>query len=139
MSKSKSNSVAESANASFSSAKPGASAPCPLSGQRIPHRQPPRIEDGNQKEGWQHIDERHVSGTADKGPGDLFPPGTTRKELEKVASKIVQKGTRISDPSRRIQSFERVVKVGGRRDRVRVVVDSDDGNRVVTMHPVRSE
>jgi hypothetical protein len=32
-----------------------------------------------------------------------------------------------------------VVKVGGRRDRVRVVVDSDDGNRVVTMHPVRSE
>ena len=69
----------------------------------------------------------------------MFPPGTTRKELEDVASKIVQKGNRISDPSRRVQSFERVVKVGGRRDRVRVVVDSDDGNRVVTMHPVRSE
>lgn len=31
------------------------------------------------------------------------------------------------------------IVVNGRRDRVRVVVDSDDGNRVVTMFPVRSE
>ena len=31
----------------------------------------PRIEDGNAREGWRHIDERHVTGNAPGGPGGL--------------------------------------------------------------------
>jgi len=48
------------------------------------------------------------------GPGDLFAPGTTRKQIEEAAKILVKKGTRISDPSRRIQTFEKVIKVNGK-------------------------
>src|SRR5262249_9308966 len=99
----------------------------------------PRIETGNLQEGWTHIEARHITGTHPHGPGDLFAPGTTRAQLEKAADYLVDKGTRISDPSRRIQTFEKRMKVNGVRDRVRVIVDSHDGNRVITMFPVRSE
>jgi hypothetical protein len=69
--------------------------------------------DGNSKKGWQHIDERHVTGNSPKGPGDLFPTGTTRAELENVAEKIVKKGTRSSeDPQSTMQNFEDRVKIG---------------------------
>ena len=44
----------------------------------------PRIEFGNHKEGWQHIDERHISGTHPGGAGDLFPEGTTKEQILKV-------------------------------------------------------
>jgi hypothetical protein len=108
-------------------------------GTRVPHRQKPRIEDGNLKEGWEHIDARHVSGTHPKGPGDLFAPGTTRAQVTKASKEVVAKGTRISDPSARIRVFEKRTKVNGRRDRVRVAVDSDDGNRVISAFPARSE
>ena len=72
-------------------------------------------------------------------PGDLFASGTSRRQLDKAAKKLVSKGTRISDPSRRIQSYEQRMKVNKMRDRVRVTVDSHDRNRVITIHPVRSE
>lgn len=82
---------------------------------------------------------RDVSGTHPHGPGDLFAPGTTRAQVTRAAEDLVARGTRISDPSRRIQTFERRMKVNGVRDRVRVVVDSDDENRVISIFPVRSE
>ncbi|WP_369011736.1 HINT domain-containing protein [Acetivibrio thermocellus] len=105
--------------------------------RRIPHRTEPRIEDGNLHEGWIHIESRHITGNHPNGPGDLFAPGTTRKQIEEAAKILVKKGTRISDPSRRIQTFEKVIKVNGKRDLVRVIVDSDDFNRVITIFPVR--
>ena len=32
----------------------------------------PRLENGDIKEGWQHILERHIDGTAARGAGDLL-------------------------------------------------------------------
>jgi hypothetical protein len=42
-----------------------------------------------------------------------------------------------SDSSKRMQTFEKKIVVNGRKDLVRVVVDSKDGNRVITVFPVR--
>ncbi len=103
----------------------------------IPHRTPPRIEDGNLREGWTHIDARHVTGDHPSGPGDLFAPGTTRAQLDDAAQQLVRKGTRVSDPNRQLQVFEKRIKVNGLRDRVRVIVDSQDANRVISIFPVR--
>jgi hypothetical protein len=104
---------------------------------RSPHRAEPRLEDGNPQDGWQHIESRHITGNHSSGPGDLFAPGTTREQLLEAAKDIVKNGTRISEPGRRIQVFQMKVKVNGLRDLVRVVVDADDANRVITMFPVR--
>jgi hypothetical protein len=105
--------------------------------ERIPHRTEPRIEDGNLKEGWRHIEARHIAGNHPKGPGDLFAPGTTRQQLERAAKEIVEKGLRISKPGQRMQSFQRKMKINGRVDLIQIIVDSYDGNRVVTMFPAR--
>jgi hypothetical protein len=99
-------------------------------------RTTPRLEEGNLKEGWKHIDARHVSGTAPGGAGDLFAPGTTRAQIEAGAKQLVAKGNRISDPSRQIQTFEKHMTINGKSARYRVVVDSADGNRIITMFPV---
>ena len=104
---------------------------------RSPNRAEPRIEDGNPQEGWQHIEARHITGTHPNGPGDLFAPGTSRAQLLEAAKDIVKNGNRISEPGRRIQVFQMKVKINGVRDLVRVIVDSDDANRVITMFPVR--
>jgi hypothetical protein len=100
-----------------------------------PWREEPILTD----KGWKHIDERHVTGNdPNKGPGDLFPPGTTREQLEDAAKKVIKNGTRVSDPSRTVQTFEDRIVVNGMRDRVRVVIDSSTGE-VITIFPVRSE
>ncbi|WP_171166404.1 putative T7SS-secreted protein [Streptomyces sp. I05A-00742] len=96
----------------------------------------PRMESGNNKEGWQHIDERHIAGNSAGGHGDLMPPSTTRAQVEEASQKVMEKGTRVSDPSRRIQTFEKRLIVNGMRARYRLVVDSEDGNRVITFFPV---
>lgn len=99
-------------------------------------RQRPRLENGNEKEGWQHIDERHVIGNSAKGPGDLFAPGTTRAQLEQAANKVVTKGRRVTeDVNRRTQTFENKMVANGRQDIISVTVDSHDGNRMITMFP----
>ena len=69
-------------------------------------------------------------------PGDLFAPGATRPQLQRAAREVVGRGVRISEPGRRIQTFERRITINGQSDRVRVVVDTADG-RVITMFPVR--
>jgi len=43
----------------------------------------------------------------------------------------------VSDPNRQLQVFEKRIKVNGLRDRVRVIVDSQDANRVISIFPVR--
>lgn len=105
--------------------------------KRTPHRDTPRIEDGNIKQGWVHIDARHVTGDDAKGDGDLFAPGTTRAQIEQAARTLVKKGLRVTDPSKQVQIFEKVITVNGKTDLVRILVDSDDGNRVITIFPVR--
>jgi RHS repeat-associated protein len=103
-----------------------------------PWRGKPEILDGDPKKGWQHIDERHVTGNSPQGPGDLFAPGTTRQQIEDAARKVVSEGARLTDPSRRMQIFEDRITVNGMRDRVRVLVDALTGE-VITIFPVRSE
>lgn len=95
----------------------------------------PRIEDGNLDEGWIHIDARHVTGDSPKGAGDLFPPGTTREELQALAERVVARGARREREAIRIQSFTRRVTIRGRSMQVLVSVDSVDG-RVITMFPI---
>ncbi|MEU9993009.1 RHS repeat-associated core domain-containing protein [Streptomyces sp. NPDC048045] len=91
-----------------------------------------RLEDGNPKEGWQHIDERHVSGSAQGRHGDLMPPSTTREQVEKAVGTMLKRGQRVSDPARRIQTFEKRMTVNDMSARYRLIVDSEDGNRVIT-------
>ncbi|MFI9105061.1 RHS repeat-associated core domain-containing protein [Streptomyces fildesensis] len=100
-------------------------------------RTKPRIEDGNLKEGWEHIDARHITGDHPKGPGDLMPPDTTRAQVEKAAAKAVRKGRRITEnPNKLMQSFEKKMTVNGFTATYRVSVDSTDGNRVISFFPV---
>ncbi|MFE0099528.1 RHS repeat-associated core domain-containing protein [Streptomyces sp. NPDC059009] len=100
-------------------------------------RKKPRLETGNLKEGWLHIDARHITGDHPKGPGDLMPPGTTREQVYKAASKAVRKGTRITEnPNRLMQSFEKKMTVNGFTATYRVSVDSTDGNRIISFFPV---
>ena len=98
----------------------------------------PHIEDGNSKEGWAHIDARHVTGDHPNGAGDLFAAGTTRVQLYQAAATIVKKGHRVTeDINKVIQVFEKKIVVNGKQDLVRVVVDTFDANRVITRFPVR--
>lgn len=96
----------------------------------------PRLETGNLNEGWTHIEARHIRGNHPDGAGDLFAPGTTRGQVLQTAEELVDRGVRISDPTRRIQTYERHLTVNGMHARYRVVVDSADGNRIITCFPV---
>ncbi|MCZ4121138.1 RHS repeat-associated core domain-containing protein [Streptomyces sp. H39-S7] len=100
-------------------------------------RQKPRIENGNVKEGWIHIDGRHISGTIPNhgGLSSLMPPTTTREQVLKAATTAVRKGNRISDPAKRMQLFEKKMTVNGFTAKYHVLVDSHDANRVVTFFP----
>ncbi|WP_371630587.1 DUF6531 domain-containing protein [Streptomyces sp. NBC_00341] len=99
-------------------------------------RTKPRLEDGNGKEGWKHIYERHIGGTSPRGHGDLMPPSTTRAQVQEAADQIVKKGKRVSEPERDIQTLEKRMKVNGMRAVYRLIVDSSDGNRIITLFPV---
>jgi hypothetical protein len=99
-----------------------------------PWRGKVQIQTGDSREGWVHIEAGHITGT-DPG-GDLFAPGTTRAQLQRAAEIVVSRGMRISDPGRRMQTFERRITVNGKSDNVRVRLDSRDG-RVITIFPVR--
>ena len=97
----------------------------------------PTLEDGNLKKGWKHIEERHITGTHPKGPGDLFPPGTTRAQIEQAIKTVVKKGKRVTEnPSKTMQVFEKDVIVNKKKDNVRVAIDTTD-NTVVTVFPAR--
>ena len=102
-----------------------------------PNRNTPHLEDGNLKEGWIHIDARHITGDHPKGSGDLFATGTTREQIEDAIMKVIAKGNRITDPNDRIQVFQMKIKINEVNDLVRLVVDAMDSNRVITFFPVR--
>ena len=104
-----------------------------------PWRGTPRLEDGTTRWGWIHIEGRHITGTIPGSTTDLFPPGTTRAQIEEAIQVVVNKGTRTSNPQQTLQIFEKRIKVNGRRDRIRVVIDTGNNGRVVTAFPVRSE
>ena len=106
---------------------------------RVGRETRPRLDTGNEKEGWIHIDQRHISGTSPKGPGDLFPKGTTKNQIEQLTAWLVSKGNRISDPKYRIQVFERHTTFNGQHATYRTLVDTGDGNRIITTFPVLSE
>ncbi|MER6996965.1 putative T7SS-secreted protein [Streptomyces sp. NPDC000410] len=99
-------------------------------------RAKPRLENGNPKEGWIHVDQRHIAGNHNSGHGDLMPPTTTRAQVEAAAHTVMEKGTRVSDPARTIQTFEKRMSVNGMRARYRLIVDSTDSNRIITFFPV---
>ncbi|PKV80829.1 RHS repeat-associated protein [Nocardia fluminea] len=103
--------------------------PCGLS------REAPRLEDGNSRTGWRHIEQRHIPGGSNN-QGSLFAVGTTREQIETAAREIVERGTRQSDPSKDYQVFERRMTINGLRSNYRLVVDSTDGNNIVTMFPI---
>ncbi|WP_328715504.1 RHS repeat-associated core domain-containing protein [Nocardia salmonicida] len=103
--------------------------PCGLS------REAPRLEDGNSRTGWRHIEQRHIPGGSNN-QGSLFAAGTTRDQIETAAREIVERGTRQSDPSKECQVFERRMTINGLRTNYRLVVDSTDGNNIVTMFPI---
>ena len=96
----------------------------------------PRLETGNLKEGWTHVDARHITGNHPKGAGDLFPSGTSQSQITRLAELLVKKGNRISDPSKLIQTYQLRTVVNNMRGRFKVVVDSSDGNRIITIFPV---
>ena len=94
------------------------------------------IQDGNSRGGWEHIRDRHITGNhPSTKPTALFPPGTTRRQLQETANRVVKDGKLITESTRATQTFERKVKVNGKRMTVRVVVDQNNGN-VVTIFPV---
>ena len=97
----------------------------------------PTLPTGNLKQGWIHIDARHISGNHPKGAGDLFPDGTSRKQIEKAINKVVMKGRCVTeDPNKTVQTFEKKIVVNKKKDLVRVVVDTKN-NTVITAFPVR--
>jgi hypothetical protein len=105
---------------------------------RIPHRARPRLENGNKKEGWEHIVLRHMPGGAPRNmQGDLFAPGTTRDQIKWAAEKLIASGKRNTDPNLPIQTFVKRMVINGKRANYKIVVDSDDGNRIITMFPDR--
>ncbi|MFF6968052.1 RHS repeat-associated core domain-containing protein [Streptomyces anthocyanicus] len=100
-------------------------------------RKRPRLETGDLKKGWLHIESRHITGTNPSTKhADMLPPGTTREQVHAAARKAVRNGTRISDPGRRIQNFQKRMKVNGMYARFQVTVDSHDGNNIITFFPV---
>ncbi len=100
---------------------------------RIPHRATPNLPDRD----WDHIFERHIPGGSHPSlQGDLFAAGTTRDQVLQAAKRLVSSGTRQSDPSKVRQVFEKKMVINGKRANYRVVVDSDNSNRIITMFPI---
>ena len=101
-------------------------------------RDKPILDDGDANSGWIHIDQRHITGNSAKGAGDLFAEGTTREQIEKAANKIIKKGHRTTkNPSQVLQTFEMKIVINKKKDLVKLVVDTSNSNRIITMYPVR--
>lgn len=100
---------------------------------RIPHHARPRMDERS----WEHIYRRHIpGGDVPSRQGDLFAPGTAREQIEEAARKLIASGKRQSDPSKVRQVFEKRMVINGKRAQYRIVVDSDDANKIITMFPI---
>ncbi|MBK0115767.1 MULTISPECIES: hypothetical protein [unclassified Delftia] len=69
----------------------------------------------------------------------MLEPGTAQAELQKTCECLVKNGVRVSDPKKRIQTYEKRMLVNGEIDRIKGVFDSHDGNRTITAYKARSE
>jgi RHS repeat-associated protein len=105
-------------------------------------QQRPAIPSGDRMVGWDHIFARHVPGFG-VHQGDLFRfrSGATadqiRRKLESGMNRVWHSGTRISNPGKAMQIFEKRMSINGLSAGYRLVVDTAN-NRVVTFFPVLS-
>ena len=103
----------------------------------------PILETGNLKEGWIHIDARHLTGDHPKGAGDLFDAGVSRAGVESASAKILKKGKRVTvNPNSTMQVFEMKIRVKGskKKELVRIALaDLHTGgkSRLISAFPVR--
>ncbi|PZF74801.1 hypothetical protein DN068_00975 [Taibaiella soli] len=95
------------------------------------------LNEGNTKWGFEHILQRH---SADNfllnEKGDLFPAGTTDKQIFEGIQEVYSKGTRASGANRTVQTFEKRVRLNGKTDNYRLIVDTKD-QKVVSFFPIR--
>ncbi|MEM6362764.1 MAG: RHS repeat-associated core domain-containing protein, partial [Bacteroidota bacterium] len=92
--------------------------------------------EGNSKKGLQHILERHSADDfLDKAKGDLFPSGTTNEQIFDAIGEVFNKGTRVSNPSKSVQTFEKKIKLNDQTDNYRLVIDQKN-EEVVTFFRV---
>ena len=97
------------------------------------------LNDGNLKEGWIHIEARHITGTHPSPKhADMFEPDTTRAEIEQLAREVIKNGTRISDPRKVMQSFELKTVFQDKREWFRASIKTTT-DELVTIFPIRSE
>ncbi len=80
--------------------------------------------EGNSKKGLHHILERHSADEfTDAAKGDLFPTGTTNDQIFDAIGDVYSRGTRVSDPAKAVQTFERRTKINGETGNYRLIVD----------------
>lgn len=92
--------------------------------------------EGNSKKGLQHILERHSADNfTDAAKGDLFPTGTTNEQIFEAVGDVYSKGTRVSNPSKAVQTFERRIKINGETGNYRLIVDQKN-QEVVTFFKI---
>ena len=97
------------------------------------------LNDGNLKEGWIHIEARHITGTHPSPKhADMFEPDTTRAEIEQLAREVVKNDTRISDPRKVMQSFELKTVFQDKREWFRASIKTTT-DELITIFPIRSE
>ncbi|NJM80233.1 MAG: hypothetical protein HC854_12570 [Flavobacterium sp.] len=93
---------------------------------------------GNAKKGMEHILKRH---SADEylnnpgGKGDLFPVVTTDNQIMDGINEVFSKGTRVSDPLKAVQTYEKRIKINGESANYRLIVD-ETKSEVVTFFKI---
>jgi hypothetical protein len=93
-----------------------------------------KLMSGNSKKGFQHILERHSADEfLDLGKGDLFPKGTTNEQIMAGIQDVYSTGTRVSDPTKAVQTFEKRIKLNGESANYKLIVDQNAGE-VVTFY-----
>ena len=80
--------------------------------------------EGNSKKGLRHILERHSADEfTEVMKGDLFPSGTTNEQIFDAIEKVYSKGTRVSDPEKAVQTFEKRIRINNESANYRLIVD----------------
>jgi hypothetical protein len=93
---------------------------------------------GNAKKGMEHILRRHSPDEYLNNPGgkgDLFPKGTTDSQIMKAIELVYEKGTRVGDPKKIMQTFEKRLKINGESANYRLSVDTAN-NEVISFFKI---
>jgi len=92
--------------------------------------------EGNNTRGLEHILKRHSPDEFLTHPkGDLFPSGTTHDQIIDGIEKVFSKGTRVSDPNRVVQTFQKRIKINGQSANYRLIVDTNNSD-VITFFKI---